>query len=75
MMLNEGVDPMTNATIIPKTVIQEITTASVILSGVGPNENTSITGYGMGWGRFSYKGYDVSLNISEPVVIIYSFST
>ena len=49
---------MTNLTIIPVSVFQEMITARAIVSGVagGP---LSIMGYGMGWFRVSYRGHDV----------------
>lgn len=62
MLLNEGVDPISKATIIPKSAFHEIITASAISAGAGPNEDVSIIGYGLAWFRFSYKGYEVSLD-------------
>ncbi|PIL33660.1 hypothetical protein GSI_04283 [Ganoderma sinense ZZ0214-1] len=58
VLLNEGVDPLTNASIISVSVFQEMITARAVVSGVavGP---LSIMGYGMGWFRVSYKGHDV----------------
>lgn len=56
--MNEGVNPITNATIIPPIVFREMTTARTIVSGV-PAGDMSILGYGMGWFRMSYRGYDV----------------
>nr|VWP00380.1 Enterotoxin-like protein [Ganoderma boninense] len=58
LLLNEGVDPLTNARIIPVSVFQEMTTARAIVSGVAADP-LSIMGYGMGWFRMSYRGHDV----------------
>ena len=51
-------DLLTNATIIPSAVFQEMTTAKVIVSGAAAGP-LSIMGYGMGWFRVSYRGRDV----------------
>ncbi|KAM5537978.1 hypothetical protein V8D89_008454 [Ganoderma adspersum] len=58
VLLNEGVVPMTNTTIIPVSVFQEMITARAIVSGVAAGP-LSIMGYGMGWFRVSYRGHDV----------------
>ncbi|OSC96792.1 beta-lactamase/transpeptidase-like protein [Trametes coccinea BRFM310] len=57
-LLNEGVDPRTNRTIIPASTFANMTTARAIQNGVS-SPDTSITGYGMGWFRMTYKGRDV----------------
>ncbi|KAI1786346.1 beta-lactamase/transpeptidase-like protein [Ganoderma leucocontextum] len=57
VLLNEGVDPLTNATIIPPSVFGEMTTARAVVSGVAAGP-LSIMGYGMGWFRVSYRGHD-----------------
>lgn len=69
MLLYKGVDPLTNVTIIPTSAFEEVTTAHVVSRGTGmprsvyhedlPGE-LSIMGYGMGWGRYSNRGYEVS---------------
>ncbi|RDX43399.1 beta-lactamase/transpeptidase-like protein [Lentinus brumalis] len=58
VLLNEGTDPTTNATIIPPAAFTEMTTARSIVSGVAVGD-ISIMGYGMGWFRMSYRGHDV----------------
>ncbi|RPD57950.1 beta-lactamase/transpeptidase-like protein [Lentinus tigrinus ALCF2SS1-6] len=58
VLLNEGVDPSTNTTIIPLAAFAEMTAARTIVSGV-PAGDLSIMGYGMGWFRMSYRGHDV----------------
>ncbi|KAL4254577.1 class-A beta-lactamase family protein [Abortiporus biennis] len=57
MMLNEGIDPYTNRTIIPLQAYREITFAHSITSGAG-FPGSSIRGYGLGWGRSSYQGHE-----------------
>ncbi len=59
MLLNGGVNPATNATVVPKSVIAEVTTAHTIISGRATSPELSISGYGMGWSRESYRGYEV----------------
>ena len=60
-MLNRGVDPVTNRTIIPEAAYNETTTARVIQQGnVTTDTTVSIIGYGMGWQRNSLFGHDVS---------------
>ena len=49
---------MTNETVIPSALLEEMTTARAIVSGVSAGP-VSIMGYGMGWFRMSYKGHDV----------------
>ncbi|KAI0695190.1 beta-lactamase/transpeptidase-like protein [Cerioporus squamosus] len=58
VLLNEGIDPTTNRTIIPSSAFTEMTTARAIVSGA-PVGDLSIIGYGMGWFRMSYRGHDV----------------
>ncbi|KAA1476004.1 beta-lactamase/transpeptidase-like protein [Dentipellis sp. KUC8613] len=57
-LMNHGVDPRTNRTIIPRSVFDVVTTAQAIVHGEG-SAVTSISGYGMGWGRSSYYGHDI----------------
>nr|GAT58962.1 predicted protein [Mycena chlorophos] len=56
-VLNHGVDPRTNQTIISKSTFDLATSAISVLSETG-NPFASIMGYGMGWIRFSYRGHD-----------------
>ncbi|KAI0752773.1 beta-lactamase/transpeptidase-like protein [Daedaleopsis nitida] len=57
-LLNEGVDPVTNRTVVPPSVFIETTTAHTVVSGAAMGD-LSIIGYGMGWFRMSYRGHDV----------------
>ena len=57
--LNSGVDASTNATIIPRSVFDEITTAHAIVEGKPEGRGQTISGYGMGWERRGYQGHDV----------------
>ena len=59
MLLNEGVNPINNETIVPKSVFQMVTTAHIIIGGARSPE-FSISGYGMGWNRVSYQGHEVN---------------
>lgn len=58
VLLNQGVHPKTNETIIPRSAFEEVTTAHVITDGKGPLADLSIAGYGMGWWRQSYRGHE-----------------
>lgn len=60
MLLNGGIDPETNKTIIPKSVFQMITTAQIPTEGRGQFPEFSFHAYGMGWGRVSYQGHEVN---------------
>ncbi|KAI9067465.1 beta-lactamase/transpeptidase-like protein [Trametes sanguinea] len=57
-LLNQGVDPRTNKTIVPASTFANMTTARAIQNGLS-SPDTSITGYGMGWFRMTHKGRDV----------------
>ncbi|KAF8128763.1 beta-lactamase/transpeptidase-like protein [Mycena galopus ATCC 62051] len=58
MLLNSGVDPRTNDTIIPRTTFDLATSAISVEANRGSNL-TSIAGYGLGWGRLSYRGHEL----------------
>ena len=63
-LLNGGVDPITNRTIVPTSVLTHMTTARAIVHGEAAKD-LSIVGYGMGWFRMSYKGHDVRPQLSS----------
>ncbi|GBE87232.1 beta-lactamase/transpeptidase-like protein [Sparassis crispa] len=60
-LLNEGVDPVTNRTIVPLATFNAMTTAYAVSRGVSDVSipELSIEGYGMGWFRESYEGHDI----------------
>ncbi|CAL1697760.1 unnamed protein product [Somion occarium] len=58
-LLHAGVNPDTNVTVIPKSAFDEVTTAHAIVSGKASVPYVSLSGYGMGWSRQSYKGHEV----------------
>ncbi|KAF8147802.1 beta-lactamase/transpeptidase-like protein [Mycena galopus ATCC 62051] len=58
MLLNSGVDPRTNDTIIPRTTFDLATSAISVAANRGSNL-TSIAGYGLGWVRQSYHGHEL----------------
>ena len=60
MLVNGGVDPYTNNTIIPSSVLSTITTSYMVESGIPIGPGVSIMGYGAGWQRMSVQGHDVS---------------
>ncbi|KAK7028283.1 beta-lactamase domain-containing protein [Favolaschia claudopus] len=67
-LLNSGVDPTTNRTIIPRATFDLATSAITIAADRGSNL-TSILGYGLGWGRSTYRGHElVSHNGGAPGV-------
>lgn len=59
MMLNSGIDPVTNKTIIPRLAFEEVTTAHSLVDGRSSQPYFSLKGYCMGWGRKSYQGHEV----------------
>lgn len=59
VLLGEGVDFETKEIVIPKSVFQEITNAQVIVDSHPNSEVGFISGYGMGWMREGYRGFDV----------------
>ena len=59
MLLNRGVDPHTNQTVVPPSTFDEMTTAHSVMLGAPPDAYTSLAGYGMGWMRQSFQGHDV----------------
>jgi len=58
VMLNGGVDPETNVTIIPPEQFDIITSAHSIV-GSSANDQSSTALYGLGWIRFSSVGIDI----------------
>ncbi|KAM5537319.1 hypothetical protein V8D89_009049 [Ganoderma adspersum] len=63
VLLNEGQDPTTNKTVIPKSVFDAVTTSQIIMAGKPiPTYGNSIVGYGMGWIRTSVGTADVLLH-------------
>ncbi|KAJ7334791.1 beta-lactamase/transpeptidase-like protein [Mycena albidolilacea] len=67
-LLNSGVDARTSTTIIPRTTF-DLATSAISVSGDKGDNLTSISGYGLGWGRYSYRGHEmVSHNGGAPGV-------
>jgi hypothetical protein len=61
MILNGGVDPDTNTTIIPSAEYDVITSPHSIISLASDvTAQTSTVVYGLGWIRHSFIGHDVS---------------
>ncbi|KAJ7629456.1 beta-lactamase/transpeptidase-like protein [Mycena polygramma] len=58
MLLNSGVDVQSNATIIPQTTFDLATSAISVANNQG-TALFSIAGYGLGWGRLSYRGHEL----------------
>lgn len=59
VLLNAGVEPVSNTTIIPRSVFDEMTTAHSVVYGSSPAPDSSLIGYGMGWDRWSYRGHEI----------------
>ncbi|KII86430.1 hypothetical protein PLICRDRAFT_44025 [Plicaturopsis crispa FD-325 SS-3] len=53
-LLNGGVNPHTNATVIPRSVFEAVTTAYAIAGRWPILHGATTVGYGMGWVRYSY---------------------
>jgi hypothetical protein len=60
MFLNGGVNPNTDATIIPSAEFEVITSAHSIMSPSATTAQISTEVYGLGWARLSFVGHDVS---------------
>jgi methionine-rich copper-binding protein CopC len=60
MFLNGGIDPATNATIIPSAEFDTITSAHSIVIPGEATAQTSTEVYGLAWNRLSVLGHDVS---------------
>jgi len=58
-LLNSGINPRTNQTVIPLAAFNEVTAAQAVAFGVPPNADNSIVGYGMGWVQYSLFGHNV----------------
>jgi hypothetical protein len=66
VLLNGGIDPNTNVTIIPPAQFEVITSAhSIVIPDANAQVSTEV--YGLGWSRLSYLGHDVSE--SSPLLI------
>ena len=61
MLLNAGVDPSTNSTVVPKEVFEMTTTSHILATGRGQQPDISASGYGMGWSQFAYQGHEASI--------------
>ncbi|KAI0341218.1 beta-lactamase/transpeptidase-like protein [Trametopsis cervina] len=59
MLLNGGINPRTNKTVIPKAALDAATVAHSVMFNRAPLPELSIVGYGMGWTRQSYRGHEV----------------
>ncbi|KAJ3482349.1 hypothetical protein NLI96_g7040 [Meripilus lineatus] len=59
MLLNNGTDPATGATIIPPSVFAEVTTMRVVEDETPPSPGLSIVGYGLGWEKASIYGHEL----------------
>ncbi|KII95457.1 hypothetical protein PLICRDRAFT_170107 [Plicaturopsis crispa FD-325 SS-3] len=53
-LLNSGVNARTNVTVIPKSVLDDVTAAYAVAAWSFSPDTHSIAGYGMGWARYSY---------------------
>ncbi|CAL1697847.1 unnamed protein product [Somion occarium] len=59
MLLNNGVDPTSNVTILPTSVYDTVTTAHALVLGRALMPSLSMLGYGLGWMRYSAQGHEV----------------
>ena len=70
-MINSGVDPVTNTTVIPKSVFEMTTTSHTFIDGRSKYPEMSAAGYGMGWMRVSYQGHEVCVILASYAWLIY----
>ncbi|KAJ7176919.1 beta-lactamase/transpeptidase-like protein [Mycena filopes] len=59
--LNSGVNPQTNATIIPRATFDLATSGIAVANSTG-TERYSVPAYGLGWLRYGYRGHEVVLH-------------
>jgi hypothetical protein len=59
MLLNSGVDPQTNKTILPGSTFNETVTAHAVVSG---RPQVSIIGYALGWEIKSHGEHNVRIS-------------
>ncbi|KAI0689020.1 beta-lactamase/transpeptidase-like protein [Cytidiella melzeri] len=65
-ILNGGIDPVSNATIVPASVIEEQTSAMIVMDLAPSFPDSSLSAYGHGWYRQSYQGHEL---LSHPGAI------
>ncbi|TFY55723.1 hypothetical protein EVG20_g9215, partial [Dentipellis fragilis] len=72
MLMNGGIDPYTNTTIIPRSAFDAVTSAQVVATGLTWPGVDSVVCYGLGWLRHSYLGHDACLLpiIITPIMLI-----
>ncbi|KAJ7162602.1 beta-lactamase/transpeptidase-like protein [Mycena crocata] len=58
VLLNAGADGQTNDTIVPRATFDLATSAISVANSKG-NGLFSVAGYGLGWGRLSYRGHEM----------------
>ncbi|KAI0087674.1 beta-lactamase/transpeptidase-like protein [Irpex rosettiformis] len=58
-LLNGGVDPTTNITIVPVSAWQEESSGQIIIDPAPSFPDYSLSAYGHGWMRQSYQGYEI----------------
>ncbi|KAJ7461808.1 beta-lactamase/transpeptidase-like protein [Mycena galericulata] len=58
LLLNAGVDGQTNVTIIPRATF-DIATSAISVANKKGDKLFSVAGYGLGWGRLSYRGHEL----------------
>ncbi|GJE94200.1 beta-lactamase/transpeptidase-like protein [Phanerochaete sordida] len=59
MLLNAGVDPVTNKTIIPREALDTITASHALVLTRPTASWFSVVTYGMGWSMMSYQGHNI----------------
>ncbi|KAJ3557983.1 hypothetical protein NM688_g1175 [Phlebia brevispora] len=62
MLLNAGVDPVTQAVVVPRSVFETVTSVQIPVQRVGSWPEFSPMGYGMGWDRVSYQGHEIVMH-------------
>ncbi|KAI0063206.1 beta-lactamase/transpeptidase-like protein [Artomyces pyxidatus] len=73
MLLNNGVDPRTNNTILPRSAFESIVSAHSIIPGNPFGfPGLSFAGYGLGWIRTTFMGHDI---IQHPGDVPGSFAS
>ncbi|KAJ3789678.1 beta-lactamase/transpeptidase-like protein [Lentinula aff. detonsa] len=79
MLLGNGQHPFTNATIVPEKVVKHVAEGITVIDGTTPYPELSISVYGAGQERYTYRGHDLiehgGSNPGFKTQVCISFST
>jgi CubicO group peptidase (beta-lactamase class C family) len=68
LFVHEGVDPVTNATVLPKSVFDAVITPTSIVPALPGFMEVPVLNYGLGWIRNAYNGLDVRIQLENMMI-------